>query len=153
MSSSRRVRLITLVLCSALLGATVFAQVSRPYRNGSVWSITFIRVKPGMTEAYMSYLAGQWKATQEALKKEGMILSYKVIDTEGHSPTDFNLMLMTEYKDMATMEANEQKEEAVATKIVGGDEQMMKGYRDRTEIREIIGERLAREVILEPRPQ
>src|SRR5688572_31441417 len=32
--------------------------------------------------------------------------SYKVLRTEAHGPGDWNLMLMTEYKDMATMEAD-----------------------------------------------
>jgi quinol monooxygenase YgiN len=149
--TSRRFRFAALLVAVTLLGATVYAQVTRPYRNGSVWSIAFIRVKPGMNEAYMSYLTGQWKATQEAMKKEGLILSYKVVGTEGHSPTDWNLMLITEYKDMATMEANEQKEEAVSQKVVGDDQKMMQGYRDRSEIREVMGERLAREIVLEPR--
>ena len=81
----------------------------------------------------------------------GLILSYKVISTEAHGPGDWNLMLMTEYKDLATMEANDQKAEATAQKVVGDDSKMMQGYKDRSEIREIIGERLAREVVLEPR--
>ena len=45
----------------------VFAQVARPYRNGSVWNVAFIRVKPGMDTAYMNYLATDWKKNQEAL--------------------------------------------------------------------------------------
>jgi hypothetical protein len=99
----------------------------------------------------MNYLTGQWKQTQEAMKKEGLILSYMVIQTEAHSPNDFNLMLMTEYKDLATMEANQQKEEAVAEKVAGDDQKQMQGYKDRSEIREVLGERLARQIILEPR--
>jgi hypothetical protein len=127
------------------------AASARPYHNGSVWGIGFIRVKPGMDEAYMSYLAGQWKNTQEAMKKEGLILSYKVITTEAHSVTDFNMMLMTEYKDMATMEANEGKYDALAQKVIGDDEKQQQGYKDRSEIREVLGNRLAREVILSPK--
>ena len=58
-----------------LAGISVYSQVTRPYRNGSVWSIAFIRVKPGMDTAYSNYLAGQWKANQEAMKKEGLIFT------------------------------------------------------------------------------
>ena len=60
-------------------------------------------------------------------------------------------MLMTEYKNLTTMEANEDKSEAVAQKVVGNDEKQMQGYKDRLEIREVMGNRLAREVILEPK--
>lgn len=140
-----------LVLGSGL--GTVPAAVSPddPYHNGSVWDVAYIRVKPGMDKAYMEYLAGQWKALHEAMKKEGLIVSYKVITCEGHSPTDFNVMLMTEYKDFTSMEANEDKFDAVAEKVVGDDQKQMSGYKDRSEIREVIGNRMAREVILEPK--
>ena len=79
------------------------------------------------------------------------MLSYKVISTEGHSPTDFNLMLMTEYKDLATMEANQDKGDALTQQMVGDDQKQMDGYKQRGEIREMIGDRLSREVILEPK--
>lgn len=140
-----------LVLLLLIVGASVFAQVNRPYRNGTVWNIAFIRIKPGMDTAYMNYLAGMWKTEQEALKKEGLIISYKVISVEGHTPAEFNLMLMTEYKDLATMEAGQDKADALGQKVIGTDQQQMQGYKDRSEIREIVGDRLGREVILEPK--
>jgi len=85
------------------------------------------------------------------LKKAGLIVSYKVLTSEPHNPGDFNIMLMTEYKDLATMEANESKEDALAQKVVGDDEKQRQGYRERLEIREVMGGRLAREIVLEPR--
>ena len=140
------------VVCLLLVGSyVVTAQVARPYRNGSVWDVAFIRVKPGMNQAYLSYLAGDWKREQEALKSAGIILSYKVLQTEPHTPGDFTLMLMTEYKDLATMEANESKADALAQKVIGDDQKQMQGYRERLEIREVLGSRLAREIILQPR--
>jgi hypothetical protein len=140
-----------IVIALLIVGVSSFAQVNRPYHNGSVWSIAFIRMKPGMETAYLDYLAGSWKANQEAAKKEGLILSYKVIGAEGHSPTDWNMMLMTEYKDLATMEANEDKGDALAQKMIGNDAKQMQGYKDRSEIREVMGDRLAREILLEPK--
>ena len=141
---------VTLIgLLVLVVGASVLAQVNRPFRNGSVWSIGFIRMKPGMETAYLNYLAGSWKAEQEALKKEGLILSYKVISVEGHTPGEFNLMLMTEYKDLATMEAGVDKADALSQKVSGNDEKQMQGYRERADIREVMGNRLGREIVLE----
>ena len=134
-----------------VIGVSVYAQVNRPYHNGVVWNIAFIRMKPGMETAYKNYLAGPWKSEQEALKKEGLILSYKVISAEGHTPGEWNLMLMTEYKDLATMEASEDKADAVTQRVTGNDEKQMQGYKDRAEIREVMGDRLGREIILEPK--
>lgn len=133
------------------IGLSVYAQVRRPYHDGSVWTISFIRVKPGMDAAYMNYVANQWKAEQEAQKKAGNILSYKVIGVEGHTPGDWNLMLMTEVKDLATMEATSDKADAVAQAVVGNDDKQMQGYRDRDAIREVMGTRLGREIVLEPK--
>jgi hypothetical protein len=142
----------TLVLAVLIISVSALAQVKRPYHNGSVWSVAFIRMKPGMETAYLNYLAGAWKVNQEALKKEGLIISYKVLTAEGHTPGEWNVMLMTEYKNLATMEANQDKADDLAQKVVGDDEKQRQGYRERLEIREVMGQRLAREINLAPKP-
>ncbi|HXG68746.1 MAG TPA: hypothetical protein VNO70_26855 [Blastocatellia bacterium] len=141
--------LVALVLA---LSVVVIAQINRPYRNGTVWSIGFIRMKPGMETAYLTYIAGDWKREQEALKKDGQILSYKVVQTEAHGATDWNLMLMTEYKDLATYEKNLEKADALLQTVIGDDEKQRQGYRERLAIREVLAERMAREIVLEPKP-
>jgi hypothetical protein len=141
--------LIALVLT---LSVVVVAQVARPYRNATVWNIGFIRMKPGFETAYLNYVAGDWKREQEALKKDGQIISYKILQTEAHTATDWNLMLMTEYKDLATYEKNLEKTDALLQKVIGDDEKQRQGYRQRLEIREVLGDRLAREIALDPKP-
>lgn len=150
----KRNRMLVSSLIALLLALSVVAaaQVKRPFRNGSVWSIGFIKMKPGMETAYLNYVAGDWKREQEALKKDGQIVSYKVITTEAHGSNDWNIMLMTEYKDLATMEANEAKADNLIQTVIGNDEKQMQGYRDRLQIREVLDSRLAREIVLEPRP-
>ena len=149
---TNRLVTVSLILAVIVLGATAYAQmVARPYHNGSVWDIAFIRMKPGMDTAYLNYLTTDWKREQEALKQEGIIVSYKVLSTESHGGNDWNLLLMTEFKDLATMEANEAKADTLAQRVIGPDEKQRQGYRDRSEIREVVGDRLAREIILEPR--
>jgi hypothetical protein len=148
---TKRIAVGSIAALLLIAGISVFAQVKRPYHNGSVWDVAFIRIKPGMDTAYMDYVATQWKAEQEAQKKDGNILSYKVLSVEGHTPGDWNLMLMTEFKDLATLEANEDKAEAVAQKVVGNDAKQMQGYKEREAIREVMGNRLAREIVLEPK--
>lgn len=140
-----------LIVFVLTVSAVVVAQVNRPFRNGSVWSISLIKMKPGMETAYLKYIAGDWKREQEALKKDGQILSYKVITTETHGSNDWNIMLMSEYKDLATIEANEAKADNLAQTVIGNDEKQMEGYRERLQIREVLDVRTAREIILEPR--
>ena len=124
----------------------------RSFHDGPVWTLTFVHTKPGLSLKYMEYLATEWKKEQDALKKAGLILDYKVIGTESHTPDDWDLMLMTEYKDLSTLEANEDKMEAVAMQAMDmNDQKMIEGYKERAGWREIVGDRLAREIILEPK--
>jgi hypothetical protein len=87
-----------LVAVLAFAGSALAQQPeAKPYHNGSVWEIGFIHAKAGMEDRYLRYIASEWKREQEALKKAGIVLDYKVITTEAHGPTDFNVILMTEF--------------------------------------------------------
>jgi hypothetical protein len=105
-----------------------------------------------METAYLTYIAGDWKREQDALIRDGQAISYKVLQTEGHGSTDWNLLLCTEYKDLATYEKNLVKADALLQTVIGNDEKQRQGYRERLEIREVIGERMAREISLEMKP-
>jgi hypothetical protein len=106
----------------------------RPTHAGTVWQLSFIHVKPGWILPMISI--------SRAIGKKNRKLS-------NHSPNDWNLMLMVEYKDLASVETNEDKVDALLQKMFGGDEKVTQGYKERTDIREVMGTRLAREVILE----
>ena len=141
----------SLFLFMLTLNVVTSAQVKRPYHDGSVWVVGVISIKPGMDNAYKNYVATDWKKQQEALKKDGQIISYMVIQIEAHSTTDWNMLLLTEYKDLATYEANLGKADNLAQTVVGDDAKQMQGYRDRLLIRDVLGNRLARQIVLEPK--
>ena len=126
-------------------------QAAKPYHDGPVWELAFIKAKAGMEDRYMRYLADEWKREQDALKKAGYILDYKVIITEAHGAQDFNVILMTEFKDFTTMEANSEKMEALGQQLAGGQSKVESGYQDRASYREVMGDRLAREIVLAPK--
>jgi hypothetical protein len=146
----RRIALVLVVVCLLLFTLPMLAQ-SKPYHDGSVWEIQYIHVKAGMEDRYARYLATDWKREQEAMKKAGYVLSYKALSTESHNPMDFNVILMTEYKDLTTLEANRDKMDQLGQELFGGTPKIEAGYVDRSSYRDIIGGRLAREVILEPK--
>lgn len=147
----KKIVCLTLLAALLLFGTWLWAQVARPYHDGSVWTVAQIRIKPGMEPAYLNYLTTDWKREQEEMKKAGLTLSYKVLMGEAHGSNDWNMLLLTEYKNLAAMEANEQKMDAMAQQMFGGDEKIQEGYRRRLEIREVLGDRMMREIILEPR--
>ena len=151
MKNRKRILTGSLIALILTLSIVVVAQIARPYRNGTVWNIGFISMKPGMDKAYLNYVATDWKREQEALKKDGQIISYKVLTTEAHGAEDWNIMLMTEYKDAATREANQAKADNLLQTVVGTDEKQMQGYRERLQIREVMENRIAQEIVLEPR--
>jgi hypothetical protein len=126
-------------------------QAAKPYHDGPVWDIAFIKAKAGMEDRYLRYLADDWKREQEAMKKAGYVLDYKVIATEAHGTQDFNVILMTEFKDLATMEANAEKAEALGQQLFGGQPKVESGYQDRASYREVIAGRLGREIVLAPK--
>lgn len=126
-------------------------QAAKPYHDGPVWEIAFIKTKAGMEDRYLRYLAEEWKREQEAMKKAGYILDYKVIATEAHGTQDFNVILMTEFKDLTTMEANAEKAEALGQQLFGGQSKIESGYQDRGSYREVIAGRLGREIVLAPK--
>ena len=86
------------------------------------------------------------------LRDNHYIQDYKVLTTEAHGATDWNLLLMTQAKDLASVEANQEKVDAMMQKVVGDDQKQMQGYKDRESMREPLGSRVAREVVLEPKP-
>jgi hypothetical protein len=146
--------ILGIALATALLcPVAAFAQqaVAKPYHEGPVWDIAYIRAKPGFEDRYLRYLTGDWKNEQEAMKKAGYILDYKVITTEPHSPQDFNVILLTEFKDLATLEANSDRMEALGQQLAGGQPKVESGYQDRASYREVIAGRLGREIILTPK--
>jgi hypothetical protein len=139
-----------LVLCVIPLTFAVHGDPTnvetKPYHDGPVWDLDFVRPKTGMDDRYLRYLAEVWKPYQETMKRAGYIMDYKVIVTESHDPQDFSVILMTQFKDLATMEVNMAKIEAVGKKLPGAAESE---YAERDHWRDMIGGRVGREIILE----
>ena len=90
------------LLLSLSLPAQSAAQ-GLPYTEGSVWSVGFVKTVPGMTNDYYKNLADNWMKMNEAAKKEGLVLSYKVLYGPAANTEDWDVMLMIEYKNMAAI--------------------------------------------------
>jgi hypothetical protein len=119
----------------------------RNFKSGSVWIVLFVRTLPGKDPIYFNYLADVWKRQQEALKQEGIVLSYKVLQTNQIHKDDFNVLVMTEYKSRASIDENQLKMDTVIRSIVGKDEVTMAAYRERETVRRVFGGKICREII------
>src|SRR6478672_8518887 len=90
--------LLSLVL-AVFVSSAAFAQDA--YREGSVWSVSLIKVKPGMFDAYMRDLTTTRKPLMEEAQKQGLILSHRMLAGNSMGRDDFNMILLVEYKNWA----------------------------------------------------
>jgi len=130
-----------------MLAITATAQVYKYYSPGSVWTVTTIRIKSGMDQSYLSYLDGEFKKESDAQIKAGYMKSYKILRTLDDDAS-WNLLILREYKSLAAMEADTEKSDALALQTSGNDDVQMKGYEDRSKIREVLATKTARELML-----
>ena len=96
----------SLTIAAALLGTVAMAAPAMAqeasYKPGSVWTAGRIHVLPGQFDNYMDWLAGDWKRMREFGKKEGVELSYHVLQVNNPRKDEANLILLIEMKDYMT---------------------------------------------------
>lgn len=130
-----------------LVAQAALAQ-DKTYKEGSVWGLTFVNVKPGMMDIYLRDLSANRKKLMEQAKKDGLILSEKILTGDGAGRDDFNLMIMVEFRNWAAFDGLSDKFRALAEKMVGSEEKQTQMMVKRTEVREIIGGKNMQEVFL-----
>lgn len=140
----------TTAICSLfllmLLNVTSYAQ-DRQFTSGTVWTVSMVKTKANMGVEYINSLKANWKAINDEAKAQGLILSYKILDGRAANPEDFDIMLMIETKDLASMEGNEAKWEAIRKKVMGSDDAIKNVNQARVNVREMYGSKVMREVI------
>ncbi len=84
-----------ILLVSLLTVCGVVAQ-SPSGTEKSVWTMEFIKVKPGMFGLTLGYLDDNWMRVCEEAKHKGAILNYYRIAEHGSKENDGNVVLLTE---------------------------------------------------------
>jgi hypothetical protein len=121
--------------------------VHKYYSPGTVWTVTMIKIASGMDQMYMQYLSEKFKKGEDAQVKAGFQKSYKILRTMDDGG-EWNMLILREYASLASLEANEEKADALLQQVEGTDQVQMQGYQDRSKYREVVGTKYAREVIL-----
>ncbi len=150
MHRNLRSRLSTLVLFALLSASSLiaYAQDEKPYTEGSVWSVTMIRVKPGMFEAYMREILPLRKKVNEEAMKQGLILSSHVLAGNSSGRDDFDVMILDEFKNWAAFDGLTAKYDAILSKLVGSEEKQVQVMTKRTDVREILGGKNMQEMVI-----
>jgi|WetSurMetagenome_2_1015567.scaffolds.fasta_scaffold344666_2 hypothetical protein len=137
-----------LVIVALTMGTSALAQTSNDvYKNGSVWTVGFIKTSANMSDDYLKNLKANWVAVHTEAVKQGLILSFKVLSGVSANPDDWDIMLLTEYKNLASMEGNEDKWDAIEKKVIGNDDAMKQLNQSRVSMRTIYGTKMLREII------
>ena len=119
----------------------------RPYTDGSVWDLSMIRTTDGMGDTYLESLQKNYKPVLDEAKKQGLILSYKIIGTTNSGPDDWDLLLMVEYKNWAALDGLSEKFEAIQRKIISKKDEN-KLMESRLQVRRFVGSKNGQEIIL-----
>jgi hypothetical protein len=148
MKRIRKLIVASLVSVLLLLAVSVYGQVHKYFTPGTVWGVTTIRIHPGMDQAYLEYLDTQLKKESDISIKNGFMKSYKILRGQDDD-SGWNMLILREYDSFASLEKNEEKADEVLRQATGIDDQKgMQGYTDRSKIRDVMGTKFMREVIL-----
>ena len=139
--------LLITVCAVAAITSPAFA-ADRPFTPGSVWTITFVRVKPGMDAFYLRDLAANWKRVMDEAKTQQLILSYKILDGNLPGKDEWNMMLLIEQKNWAAFDGAGDRFDAIAEKMIGPEKAQMESMIKRSDMREIVGVRNFQEISL-----
>jgi hypothetical protein len=148
MKSRHKLMLSALAAALLILAVSTYGQVHKYFTPGTVWGVTMIRVHPGMDQAYLEYLDTELKKQSEISIKNGFMKSYKILRAQDDD-SGWNMLILREYDSFASMEKNEEKADEVLRQATGIDDQKaMQGYIDRSKVREVVGTKFMRELVL-----
>jgi hypothetical protein len=136
---------IAAIVLGLAVCTTAVAQEKRPYKEGPVTSVSFIRTKPGHFDEYMKWLLGPYKALMEAQKKAGLIVDHRIYAATPKNQHEADLILTVTYPNMAALDRADEAD-AVSTKVMGSFANQEKEYADRGTMREVLGSELVREL-------
>jgi hypothetical protein len=136
-----------LVVAFALCALPALAQEERPYTNGPVTQITYVRVKPGHFDDYMRHLGGVYRKQMEAFRTAGLVTDYKVFAATPRSPNEPDVILSVTYPNMAALDKNREFD-SIGSQVAGTFAAQNKGFADRGSIRDVLGSELVREMVL-----
>ena len=148
MNTTKKLQIVAIVALSLGIPSLCVAQSDAPYTEGPVWTITMVKAKPGMSDEYLKSLAKTFKPLLEEAKKQNLVVDYKILLGNAATQQDFDILLAVESKNMAAFDNAREKFDPIARKIVGTTDKQQALAVKRLDIREIVGNKLMREITL-----
>ena len=135
------------MLAAMALASPTMAQEAS-YKPGSVWTASRIHVLPGQFDNYMDWLAGDWQRMREFGKREGVELSYHILQVNNPRKDEANLILLIETKDYLTTAQQEAFNKKLNPFLASDDRKQGAAAAGRGAMREQWGSTALQELIL-----
>lgn len=136
-----------LLLSVFALSLPAKAQVGVTYNEGPVTAVTYLKIEYGHFDEYVDWLNSTWKPLNEAKKKAGLIIDYKVFAARPKTPEEPNVIFMITYPNMASFDRRAEGD-VFAINMIGSAKDQNKARVDRSSYRKNLGSELIREIIL-----
>jgi hypothetical protein len=136
------------MLCGGMAAPMIAFAQDKPYTEGTVWTLTMIRVKPGMFDVYMRDVLPVRKQIGEEAKKQGLVMSSHILSGNSMGRDDWDLILLVEYKNWAAFDGMTAKYDAIAEKLIGSEDKQVQLMTKRGDVREILGNKVMQELIV-----
>src|SRR5262245_8005499 len=114
MKITKKLQIVALAMLSLGITTLSSAQSDAPYNKGPTCNDPMINTKTGMTDEYLKSLAKSLKASLEEAKKQNLVIDYKILLGNAATPQDFDVLIMVEFKNMATQDNAREKFDPIA---------------------------------------
>jgi hypothetical protein len=84
-----------------LMPVNVFAQ------SASIWAVDFVKTKGGRQADYLQFIEQNWAKARAFMKEKGIVSNYQVLSLPAAQAAEWDVLLMTEYKDSSAYEKRE----------------------------------------------
>ena len=138
---------VAVIATGMLLASPLARAEEKPYTEATVWTITLVRVKPGMLDTYLHEIVPVRKRIDDEAKKAGLLISSHILSGAAANRDDFDVMFLDEFKNWAAFDGINAKFEAMADKLIGNEEKRTQLMVKRTEVREITGNKIMQELL------
>ncbi len=138
MNNKRLIAVSAAFVSLAVMSVAALAD-DHAYTEGPVVNVAAIRTEYGKFDDYMKYLGTTWKSQQDAAKKAGYIISYRVVTVEPRGENDPDIYLVINYKNWAAFDGATARADAITKQVEGSLEKSNQGAVDRGKIRRVLG--------------
>jgi len=146
-----RIALMAIAIAFGSTAARADLEIYKDYTvSDAVWSVSTIKVKPHMIDAYLEGLKTTWLSSNATFKSLGQVEDYRIYVSDLPESGDFNVLLVVKFKNDEMLAPNKARYEAYMAKF--GEAQAKAGTekakQDYPAMRAITGEYRLREVTI-----